>query len=377
LNREGLQKFIEKLWYDPARAVVSEIPDEEIKCESITKLLLMILVSGKDKSQEQITEVMCHVWKEYIGRIIGNKNQVVDWFDFDNPDLLSDQMDWPDFDSVYGHCYGYTVSETKKSVEKAIRTLKFAHPVGLEVKLDIVKLKGEFNGGNVGNLSWKGLKVFTNSIGYDIGEENIFQYVVHSLRHSGSADRMNPIDSYQDSKEWVINELIGLKVVKIREQFIADYKTKASERYFESFAHEHQSILPMSKENILAEAIVMGINVTEETFDSVYSFNPDNKLLANACMGKDCPYYLQPRNDFSAHVERMKTNPDFIHSFHRTVYMNKNKPINKIIEDLTLGKCRPGQYQSVPLTISKKVIIEKYSGDVEINRDIYQSIYNE
>ena len=170
----------------------------------------MILVSANDKSEEQIAEVMCNVWKEYIGRIIGNKNQVADWFDFANPELLSDQMDFPDFDSLYEH--GYTVAETKKVVEKAIRTLKFTHPIGLEVKLDIEKLKGEFNGGSVRNLSWKGLKVFTNSIGYDIGEENMFQYVVHGLQHSGSADRMSQVNSYQDSKEWVINELIGLKI---------------------------------------------------------------------------------------------------------------------------------------------------------------------
>jgi hypothetical protein len=374
LCREGLQKFIEKLWSNPARAVVTEIPDEEIKCESITKLLLMILVSAKDKSQEQIAEVMCHVWKEYIGRIIGNKNQPAEWFDLANPELLSDQMEWPDFDSVYEH--GYTVMETKKAIEKKLRTLKFDHPDGLKVNLDIGKLKQQFNGGSVGNLSWKGLKVFTNSIGYDLTEENIFQYVTHSLRHSGSADRMSPVDSYSDSKEWVCNELIGLRVSKIREEVINNYKTKASERYFESFGFEHQTILPMSKQAIILEAIGLGIDVSEETFDSVYTFNPDNKLLANACMGKDCPYYLHPRGDFSAHIERMKANPDFIHSFHRTVYMCKNKPINKIIEDLEYGKCRPGKYQDVPLTISKKILVEKYSGDVEINKDIYQSIYD-
>jgi hypothetical protein len=187
---------------------------------------------------------------------------------------------------------------------------------------------------------------------------------------------MSPVDSYQDCREWVINELIGLKVGKIREQTITDYKTKASDRYFESFAHEHQVVLPMSKEAILTEAIGLGINVSESSFDSVYTFNPDNKLLANACMAKDCPYYLCPRNDFSAHIERMKSNPDFIHSFHRTVWVNKNKSINKIIEDIVDGKCRPGQYKFVPLTISKKILVEKYSGDVEINKDIYMSIYD-
>jgi len=373
LNREGLQKFIEKLWSNPARAVVTEIPYEEIKCESITKLLLMILVSANNKSQDEIAEVMCHVWKEYIGRIIGNKNQIIEWFKLSNPELLSNNVNFPDFNSIYEHYY--TVMETKKNIEKKLRTLKFESPDGLEVNLDIEKLKKEFNGGSVGNLSWNGLKVFTNSIGFDITDENMFQYVTHALKHSGSADRMMEVETYTDSKKWIINELIGIEVCKIREQLIQDYKTMASDRYFESFAHEHQTILPMSREAIINEAIGLGIDVSEETFESVYTLNPDNKLLSNACMAKDCPYYLHPRNDLSTHIERMKAHPEFIHSFHRTIWMDRNKPVGKIIEDISSGKFRPDPYEFVPLTISEKILIEKYYGDVEINRDIYTSIY--
>jgi len=373
LNREGLQKFIEKLWSDPARAVVTEIPNEEIKCESITKLLLMILVSAKDKSPEQIAEVMGHVWKEYIGRIIGINNQVANWFELTNPELLTTGVDFPDFDSIYSH--GYTVSETKKSIEKKIREVKFSKPSALEVKLDIDKLKKEWNGGSVGNLSWKGLKVFTNSIGYDISDNNIFQYIVHAIKHSGSADRMSQVEDYESSKDWIINELIGLNFAKLREQTITEYKAKASDKYFESLALEHQLTLPMSKQDIITKAIELGIDVNEETFDSIYQFNPDNKLLNNVCMSKDCPYFLHPRTDFSSHIERIKANPDFIHSYHRTIYADKHKSVNKIIEDLVKGSHRPDKYSGVPLSISKKILIEKYFGDIELNKDIYESIY--
>lgn len=373
LNREGLQKFISMLWSDPARAVVTEIPNEEIKCESITKLLLMILVSAQDKTPDQIAEVMGHVWKEYIGRIIGSNNQISNWFELTNPELLTDSVDFPDFNSIYIH--GYTVSETKKAVEKAIRDIKFNKPSNLELKLNIDKLKKEFNGGSVGNLSWKGLKVFTNSIGYDISDENVFQYVVHGIKHSGSADRMVEVDDYQMARDWVINELIGTTFSKLREQTITDYKSKASDRYFESLAQEHQLTLPMSKSDIIIEANKLGIDVNEETFDTVYQLNPDNKLLSNACMSKDCPYFLHPRTDFSSHIERIKTNPNFLHSFHRTIYADRSKPVNKIIQDLANGSLRPVKYSGVPIQISKKILIEKYSGDIELNKDIYQSIY--
>jgi len=373
LSRKGLQDFVEKLWSNPARAVVTEIPDEGIKCESITKLLLMILVSANDKSPEQIAETICHVCKEYIGRIIGTKTQISDWFDLADPTELSDNVEFPTLESIYAH--GYTVAETKKAIEREIRSTKFTFPNSLEIKLDTNKLKTEWNGGSVGNISWKGLKVFTNSIGYDITEENIFQYVVHGLKHLGSAERMCPIDSYSESKEWVINELIGLKFAKLREQTIIDYKSKASEKYFESFGNEHQIVLPMKQKAIIEEANKLGIEVNDETFDSIYTFNPNNKLLANACMGKDCPYYLHPRTDFSAHIERMKLNPDFIHSYHRTIFTCKTKSVNKIIENISDGYCRPGKYSNEPIKISKKIIIEKYSGDVEMNRDIYMGIY--
>lgn len=379
LNREGLKKFIEKIWTDPARAVVTEIPNEEIKCESITKLLLMILVSAKDKSEEKIAEVLGHVWKEYIGRIIGSKNQINEWFEFVNPEVLADNVDFPDFDSIY--TYGYTISETKKNIEKSIREVKFSKPDTLQIKLDIDKLKKEWNGGSVGNLSWKGLKVFTNSIGYNVSEENIFQYVVHGIKHSGSAERMCEIESYEDSKDWVINELIGINFAKLREKTILEYKTKASDKYFESIALDHQIVLPMSKQDIISTAVGLGIDlgigidVDEKTFDSIYQFNPDNKLLSNACMAKDCPYFLHPRTDFSSHIERIKANPDFIHSYHRTIYADKKKSVNKIIEDISKGHCRPAKYLDSPLNISKKILIEKYYGDIELNKDIYNSIY--
>lgn len=374
LNREGLQKFIEKLWSNPARAVVTEIPNEEIKCESITKVLLMILVSAKNKSLEQIAEVMGHVWKEYIGRIIGTKNQIDNWFELSNPELLTESFDYPDFDSVYTH--GYTVSETKKAIEKSIREVKFSKPSTLQVKLNIEKLKKEWNGGSVGNLTWTSLKVFTNSCGYDISDENIFQYVVHSIKHSGSAERMCVVEDYESSKDWIMNELIGLNFAKLREKTISEYKTKASDKYFESLALEHQTTLPMSRQDIITKANELGIDVNEETFDTVYQFNSENKLLNNACMSKECPYFLVPSARFSSHIERIKANPNFIHSYHRTIYAVKNKPVNNIIEFLVKGYYRPEKYSNIPLPISQKTLIEKYYGDIESIKDIYESIYS-
>lgn len=61
----------------------------------------------------------------------------------------------------------------------------------------------------------------------------------------------------------------------------------------------------MSKEEIIIQANLLGINVSKETFNLTYELNPNNKLLSNACMSKNCPYFLIPINNFTSHNERM------------------------------------------------------------------------
>ncbi len=371
-ERKFLSKYVETLWDNPAQALITEKPDCEIKCESITKALLMILISAQDKTSEQIQTTLFHVWKEYVGRVIGTNNNIKEWFGLENDEEFNSEVEFPEFDSVYVH--GYTVSETKNEIARVIKSHKLTRPESIEVKLDKVKLSKQFNGGSVGNLTFKGLSVFTKSTGYNVSDEDLFRFVTHCLIHQGSIARgENPVLDYEESKDWVINELLGLKINALREAKIAEYKTKASEQYFGIFASEHQTVLPMDKSTIIQKAKEKGIDVTEETFDSIYTFNPNNMLLQNACMAKECPYYLCPRKDFSSHIERMKSDPNFIHSFHRTVFEFKDKPVNTIISKLTKGESRPIKYKNVP--IFSKITLE-LEQDIELNKDIYQTIYN-
>ncbi len=371
-ERKFLAKFIETIWSDPAQALITEKPDSEIKCESITKALLMILISGQGKTPEQFQLTLFHLWKEYIGRVIGTNNSVKEWFGLENDEEFNSDVEFPDFESVYTH--GYTVSETKNEIVKAIKNHKLTRPESIEVKLDKAKLSKQFNGGSVGNLTFKGLSVFTKSAGYNVSDQDLFRFVTHCIIHQGSIARgENPVLDFNESKDWVINELLGLKINALREAKISEYKAKASEQYFGTFVSEHQTVLPMDKSTIIKEAVAKGIEVTEETFDSVYTFNPNNMLLQNACMAKECPYYLHPRKDFSSHIERMKADPTFIQSFHRTIFEFKDRPVNSIISKLVKGEARPPKYKNVP--INKKITLE-VEQNVEMNRDIYQTIYN-
>ncbi len=370
-GRKFLSQFIDTIWSNPELALITEKPDAEIKCESITKALLMILISAKDKTSEQIQSTLFHVWKEYVGRVIGNNNQIKEWFGLENDEEFSGEVEFPEFDSTYSH--GYTVSETKNEIIKAIKNHKLTRPETISVKMDKVKLTKQFNGGSVGNLTFKGLNTFTSSAGYKVSDEELFRFVTHCIIHTSSVARAeNPVLDYDKSKEWVINELLGLKINALREAKIAEYKDKASKKYFEIYVTEHLTVLPMDKSTIIQEAVSKGIEVSEETFDSVYTFNPNNMLLQNACMAKECPYYLCPRKDFSSHIERMKADPTFIQSFHRTVFEFKDKSVNTIISKLTKGESRPIKYKNV--SINNKITLE-VEQEIGLNQDIYQTIY--
>lgn len=56
---------------------------------------------------------------------------------------------------------------------------------------------------------------------------------------------------------FTINQLTDNYFFKVPE--ITDYKKLASDRYFESFSQEHQTVLPMSQEDIISEANRLGI----------------------------------------------------------------------------------------------------------------------
>ena len=99
--------------------------------------------------------------------------------------------------------------------------------------------------------------------------------------------------------------------------------------------------------------------------------NENNQLLHNSCMSKECQYYLIPRNDFSTHIERLKTvNPEFIHAYHKTIYHNRKSSINQIIEDIVVGKETRGD-----IKYSRNMVLRK-TDDIELNRDIYNAIYD-
>lgn len=376
--RPGLKKFIQTLWTDPNRAVVTEVgdtnPNSDVKCESITKLLLMILISGINRPETEVTEVMTHVWKEYIGRIIGTNNGITSWFSLksnvDTDVNINEKIDFPDFESLYEE--GYTIHETKKIIERKIKTIKLPKPVGLEIILDYDKLYKAWNGGNVGNVSWKGLKTFTKSLGFNITNNQVLQFVTHAIKHSGSNERMEPLMTYEESEDWIMNELLGLKIAATRDNIISQYQILAKDKYFNNYVLSHKTLFPMEKNAIIAEATALGINVDLTNFDELYAINPNNKLPLNACMFKECKHYLVPRKDFGAHIEPLLKDPKFIHAYHRAIFANKSRPVNSIAEKIISGSERPGNHANIG--IKRAIVLEKYD-DIELNKDIYNAIY--
>ena len=368
IERPLIKKFIETLWSNPARAVITEIPNEDIKCESITKVLLMMLISCKNHSQDEIENVIIHVWKEYIGRTIGNNNDIKLWFKLVNEEEFNSNIKFPEFEEIYE--YGYRITEVKKNIEKKIKNFSLEKPKTIDITLDFEKLEKLWNGGNVGNINLKGLKFFTNTLGFNITDEQILQFVTHSIKYNGSFERMqNELDSFENSRDYIINNLLGLKIKTTIETKIKEYQKLSEKKYFTDFDSQHHTLLPMSKDEILCEAIKLNINVSKNNFNDIYDWNVNNELLCNACMFKECKYYLVPRNDFNGHLERLQSKEDFIHAYHKTINKNRKINLDTIVDYIAQGKETRGD-----IKYNKKIVLEKYD-DIELNRDIYHALY--
>lgn len=361
-GREGIKSFLNTLWLEPSRAVISEIPNEKVKCESITKIMLMILISAQDKTPDDITSVVFHLWKEFIGRLIHNRANFLDWFHLETDELTSIK-----FTDVYN--YDYTIPYCVKKIKKTINDLDIEPPKNHGVVFKIDELKEYVNYVATGNVNYRSLKVFTNSLGYDINDETLFRLTVHAILHPKSCDRTIKVPTYEECYKHVFTELVTIGKKEYKKHLSNAFTNFAFTEYVKQFNLEHDEFVkPLTRDEIITLA-PKHLNVTNENFNEIYTFNPANCLLSNACMSSKCKYFLEPRKDFSAHMSQ-KT-PNYIHSLHRTMYKDFTCSTITIIDNLLNGVNRP---HIAPIDM-KRCDIEKYVDDIEKLKDFYVAFY--
>lgn len=370
--RQSLQNCINTLWSNPSRGVITQVEDEDVKCETITKALLMILVSFKDKTPEQISNTMYHIWKEYIGRLVSNRVDIEKLFSITNQNIF-DEIEIPKLDDIYVH--EYSLLKSQKHVENVLLdSIKFDRHDEINLKLNYDELKKLCDNSKVGNLTWNGLLQFNEMVGFTIDDDIILQFVVHALINTDSNHRNSNVISLQESNKYINNEMTRLKFIEFRNCVIKHFNNDVKDKYLTRLNEEHLIVIPLSKREIILRANEKGIPVNYFNFDKYYKINPANLLLSNACLAEKCPYYLVPRDDFGNHMDSITQLDNFIPGYHKCIYENKESDIIDIISNIECGKCRPREFKNNSVDI--KGDLDLLKRNIKNNITKYNQIEN-
>lgn len=383
-HRKVFKNYIETLWNNPSLAVITQNDNENIKCESITKALLMFLVSYKDKTKDQINNTMYQIWKEFIGRLVSQK----DFNDTDhgmignikklfkiNEDCIN-LVKFPEIDSIYNH--EYTITETLINIENKLKDIKFneCDKINLEFNYDeLVKFKQNTR---TGNVSVNELLRFNKIVGYEIDIGTILQFVVHGLKYTDSNDRRNEdVSNLDESKKYIIKELSFNKFTNYKNTKISELKDQARKIYYTKVEEYHKNTFPLTKAEIIDyvnDNKILDIEINNDNFYDYYSINLENNLLSNACMSKDCKHFLVPHTNFSNHLNDIYNKPGFIHCFHKVINKLKNTSTANIIDNIKNGSYRPQTYVNEPININSD--INTFIREINDNIQKYNEIGN-
>mmetsp|Transcript_15146 Transcript_15146/g.12883 ORF Transcript_15146/g.12883 Transcript_15146/m.12883 type:complete len:162 (+) Transcript_15146:2463-2948(+) len=97
----------------------------------------------------------------------------------------------------------------------------------------------------------------------------------------------------------------------------------------EYFKKIHWEIYPISEEELKQFATANKIN-KNQLFHS-----KETGLVRNACLARDCPYFLKPVGRLSHHMDVWESELPL--AFHKTVRLNRHKSVDEIFELFSHG----------------------------------------
>jgi hypothetical protein len=372
-DRKNVRDFIEMLWNNPNRVVVTEIKDESIKCQSITKLILFVDCSYLDKSPEHISNVFFHIFKEFFGRTLDGKS-FNDFFDI----KTIKEPKFPTFEEIYELLEnsipggGYHVNEAIKFVEDKVNKFVFDDSEKLFDSNDIIikmdNVNKLYNSGNVGSITFETLIKYAELIipGFtecEFFKQNIIRWIIHGINNKSPNERMKEVLNYDDSISEIMKFYCRFNNTDFKSKKRTLYKSLVTDKWNLKFRENHTELaesLPLSE-------ILSKLNIKEgsvEYDNCVKMYNSSTGLCGDRCHIKSCPYYLQRRTDFVEHLKALQEHPLFIPGLHNTLTYKKSSSISEITNCLTNGLFRAsaGLGESVSIT---KIDSWKNNGKLE------------
>lgn len=283
-------KYIDLMEKEPWKAMVTESPNIEVKCPSLSKaVLFMGVLQFQRKNISERT-----LYKAYIGRYVNSRN-IEDWFHL-GPDLSIPTTRYEDLHIEPKNFYYFDLLR-KYIMNAEINIVKFDTTVYIkDIKLDkcIARICD----------SW-------------IKEEYHFQCVYNACKYSNSYDMMNPDNfvDYQKAYSAVHEYLVNRNINKIKEDLRNKFITRAEKEYNEWFLLTHDEVpLPI--------------------FDNIKSdkYNPESGMYHDRCMVKSCPFYMVESDNLNMHLLPWEINHSNQIAFHKTIKKYRHLEVEEILQ---------------------------------------------
>nr|XP_045619435.1 uncharacterized protein LOC123771119 isoform X2 [Procambarus clarkii]XP_045619437.1 uncharacterized protein LOC123771119 isoform X2 [Procambarus clarkii]XP_045619438.1 uncharacterized protein LOC123771119 isoform X2 [Procambarus clarkii]XP_045619439.1 uncharacterized protein LOC123771119 isoform X2 [Procambarus clarkii]XP_045619440.1 uncharacterized protein LOC123771119 isoform X2 [Procambarus clarkii]XP_045619441.1 uncharacterized protein LOC123771119 isoform X2 [Procambarus clarkii]XP_04 len=405
LNRPSYTKYWQMLISDTAQALMTEstitVENKTIKCESLIKPMFILHLHQRSENPQDasvVANIMRMILLEYIGRCLShyktNENNSTPFTDFFAKTLADQELkkEWVQKyiattkESMAGseglllEDY-YTLEKVQKAARKIaseeVKNLKEKLTAQIPIAVDLKKVERLRNVSLAGDVSWFTLQIFAREVGLMeevidnlFSEQSLFVYTAHALQYRASRERLTtPVADYE-----AIRTLVTKHVQQENSRIIAkalsnEIVQQMQGAWLQAYLDAHIEVVqPMTRQQILVEALGRGVDVTDATFEQVYKkYRPDVGLLGNACQCRACPYFLIPNKSYNQHSSVERRGPAaFPHGLHRAAYRLRDSDLSTVISHLESGTFNtPVPLQSV----------QPYRDKLAELKDIYKEIY--
>ncbi|XP_068228982.1 uncharacterized protein [Palaemon carinicauda] len=372
MDRPSMKQYVSVLVSQPKQALMTESTElfnsKSLKCESLVKPAFLSYLSKDMFTQQQLFNIYKLLLLEFIGRCLSNyKMDVKEATPF--TDFFCPQLSDKEKKSALLQKHSKTIAEkfqetqgnslerfftlddlipcVKKFVYKEVSEITNNLMNHVSVSVDMNKVQSLKNPSNCGDIQWSSLKAWAREI--DIPEDTIEEccsqdlvqvYVSEALQFRNSRERLErEMPELDVALKYIKSKIVQENGCLLRREIFKEAKELAIKNWREAYLNVHRPlVMPLTKQEIVQAAQARGIQVTADTFDKVYRYNENLKLLRNACQVEACPHYLQPHNNFNQHLSIEREQGSFPHALHLVSREFCHEDLRDVLEKVVSGK---------------------------------------
>ena len=342
LNTSGFKKYCSILFKTPNLALVTEHPENSVKCEDISKAILaldaLIYLEEEELSDTKKEEIFQRIFIEYFGRLVFEPKDFIEFFEVVDSSILYN-IDFSSYAEKILETFTvdklkkfYTSFELKSKIMEEIKNLNLKIEVDFDLQLCESKLFKHIGKINLPLLE----KIYEFYMEKKVDRSKYVIYFNHANNFKNSFER-NTSEVNLDAK-LIINKLKKIFENNLLEQksIINDVWPIISEKYSEYMSEVHADLALPTSNDFIKEYCDENKNLNIKFED--YKMNQVSNLLTNACLNRNCPFFMVPNNSLSQHLISSKK---VVPAFNKTIKMfcKSEKSEQEILEMVLRGDC--------------------------------------